>query len=104
MNKLLLRDKIKLIKDNNVSVQIFEILKQDNNFSYSIKNKGLIFDINLLSDTTINKINEIINNNNTNNKIKYTSYYLDKFDNDIIDNSIKRDINISKLKMIQRNI
>ena len=84
-----------------MSIKIFNILKTDVNFKYTTFKNGLIFDINKLSNLTIDKINNLLNNkNNKINKLTYDSYYLDKFDNDIIESTIKRDINISRLKII----
>ena len=99
MNKLLLSDKLKLINDNDISIQIYEILKQDKNFIFTQHKKGLLFDINLLNDITMNNINNLLNK-----KLVYESYFIDKFDNNVINNSIKRDINILKLKVIQKQV
>ena len=100
MNKIILKDKLKQIKNNTISIQIFNILKEDENFIYTIQNKGLLFDINKLNDYTINKINDLLSDTIKKEKFEYNSYFIDKFDNDIINNEIKRNINISKLKCI----
>ena len=100
MNKIILKDKLKQIKNNTISIQIFNILKEDENFIYTIQNKGLLFDINKLNDFTINKINDLLSDTIKKEKFEYNSYFIDKFDNDIINNEIKRNINISKLKCI----
>ena len=97
MNKLLLKNKLNLVKDNNISIEIFNILKEDENFIYEIFNNGLIFDINLLNDSTIQNINNVLNK-----KIVYESYFIDKFNNDnVIINVMKRNKNISNMKFIK---
>lgn len=97
MNKLLLKDKLNLIKDNKISIEIFNILKEDENFIYEIFNNGLIFDINLLNDNTIENLNNVLSK-----KIVYESYFIDKFNNDnVINNVMKRNKNISKMKFIK---
>jgi hypothetical protein len=76
MNKYELRNKIKTITSKQILIQIFEILKRDNNFKYSISEKGLLFDINLLKLDTIEQIENIINDD---------AYYIDNFDNLILE-------------------
>ena len=82
MNKLILKDKLQEIKDNNLSIQIYNILCTDEILIYTIFKKGLLFDINKLNNYTIVKINNLLNKKNTNiNNMNYESYYIDKFDN-----------------------
>ena len=98
MNKLLLKDKFKQITDNELSIKIYNIICTDENFIYTIIKNGLLFDINKLSNSTINKINNLLYNNETKDikKFSYKSYFVDKFDN----SEIKRTKDIlEKLKI-----
>lgn len=77
MNRYELRNKLKTITKKQIIFQIYEILKKDNNFKYTISDKGLLFDINLLKLDTLEQIENIIYDD---------TYYIDKFDNSILEN------------------
>ena len=76
MNKYELINKIKTITNKQILIQIFEILKKDKYFKYSISEKGLLFDINLLKLDTLEQIENIINDD---------AYYIDNFDKLILE-------------------
>ena len=103
MNKLILKDKLKEIKDNYLSLKIFDVLNDDTNFKYTIKNNGLLFDINKLNNNTIDKINIILNDKHKKEKIQYKSYYLDKFDNSINEKEIKKTRILENLRIKLNN-
>ena len=76
MNRYELRNKLKTITKKQIIFQIYEILKKDKNFKYTISEKGLLFDINLLKLDTLEQIENIINDD---------AYYIDNFDNLILE-------------------
>jgi hypothetical protein len=76
MNRYELRNKLKTITKKQIIFQIYEILKKDKNFKYTISEKGLLFDINLLKLDTLEQIENIINDD---------TYYIDNFDNLILE-------------------
>ena len=65
MNKYELKDKLKTITKKQILIKIFEILKRDTNFKYTISQKGLIFDINILKLDTLEQIKNIIDDSKT---------------------------------------
>ena len=90
--KLLLKDKLKNIKNKTQHKQIFNILLDDINFKYSTNNNGLYFDINKINIDTINNINELLETveETNNNKLEFTTYINYKLEK----NLIKLNINI----------
>ena len=90
--KLLLKDKLKNIKNKTHHKQIFNILLDDINFKYSTNNNGLYFDINKINIDTINNINELLETveETNDNKLEFTTYINDKLEK----NLIKLNINI----------
>ena len=90
--KLLLKDKLKNIKNKTHHKQILNILLDNINFNYSTNNNGLYFDINKISIDTINNINELLETveETNNNKLEFTTYINDKLER----NLIKLNINI----------
>ena len=83
--KILIKDKLKDIKYKNLHQQIYNILKDDNNFKHSTNKNGVYFDINLLNDETLNEINELMQTieDNKNDKLEYKPYYNKEYTNDI---------------------
>lgn len=83
--KILLKDKLKDIKYKNLHQQIYNILKEDNNFKHSINKNGVYFDINLLNDDTLNKINELLQTmkDKNNDKLEYKPYFIEEYNNNI---------------------
>ena len=59
IQKYNLKDKLKKL-DASECYEVFEILKEDACFKYSIKNDGILFDLNKLSNKTLFRINEIL--------------------------------------------
>ena len=90
--KLLLKDKLKNIKNKTHHKQIFNILLDGINFKYSTNNNGLYFDINKININTINNINELLETveETNDNKLEFTTYINDKLEK----NLIKLNINI----------
>ena len=77
--KILLKDKLKDIKYKKLHQQIYNILKEDNNFKHSINKNGVYFDINKLNDDTLNDINKLFNkikHEENINKLEYKPYFL----------------------------
>ena len=59
IEKYNLKDKMKNL-NNDDCYKVFEILKEDTCFKYSIKKDGILFNLNTLSNTTFIRINEIL--------------------------------------------
>ena len=59
IQKYNLKDKLKKL-DASDCYKVFKILKEDTCFKYSIKNDGILFDLNRLSSETLIKIDEIL--------------------------------------------
>ena len=53
------------------------MLKEDICFKYSVKNDGILFDLNKLSSETLIRINELLKNNidKKDDKLTYNSYF-----------------------------
>lgn len=82
-NKKRLNEKIKNIKDKNLYIQIYDILKTDENFKPSFNNNGLFFNLNSLDDITLIKINNLLNNDiqiDEKEKLTYISYYIESYE------------------------
>lgn len=82
------------IKDNNELNKIYTIITDEIGSDYSSNSNGMFFNLNILSDNCIEKLLEVIKNNNTNNNLSkienndYKSYKFDEIDN-IIDSGHK---------------
>ena len=79
-----LKERIKSIQNKEMYLKIYDILKNDINFKATQNNNGLYFNLNLLDDITLIKIDELLNNDiqpDVNEKIKYNSYYIETYDN-----------------------
>jgi len=77
--------KISKLTDKKDFVNIFNIIKSEVGDEVSMNRNGIFININLLSDDTVEKINEYLNENNDNttvteteNKIKYKPYSIDE--------------------------
>ena len=103
--KIQIKDKLKDKKYKNLHNEIFKILLSDDKFKYTSNMSGLYFDINILGECTLNKLNTIlhepnkINNNDNNSKLQYKSYFMEKYSNEIND-ADKLQNNLRKLKII----
>ena len=62
IEKYNLKDKMKNL-NNDDCYKIFEILKEDICFKYSIKNDGILFDLNKVSSETLVRINKLLGKN-----------------------------------------
>ncbi len=60
-----INDLIKKIKDRDILKEIFLLVQSDSNASYSHNNNGIFFDLTILMQTTLEKIEEIVRNNLT---------------------------------------
>lgn len=97
IQKYNLKDKLKKL-DASECYEVFEILKEDACFKYSIKNDGILFDLNKLSNETLFRINEILKKNidEIDNKLTYNSYFDEKYNNTL---SYKLNKQLLKLKI-----
>ena len=97
IQKYNLKDKLKKL-DASDCYEVFEILKEDTCFKYSIKNDGILFDLNRLSNETLFRINEILKKNidEIDNKLTYNSYFDEKYNNTL---SYKLNKQLLKLKI-----
>ena len=82
IEKYNLKDKMKNL-NNDDCYKVFEILKEDICFKYSIKNDGILFDLNKLSSETLIRINELLKNNidKKDDKLTYNSYFNEENNN-----------------------
>ena len=72
-----LKEKLKTIKNNELLLNIYTILQDDINFKPTLNNNGAFFNINIISDETLIKINKLLDlntNKNINQKLTYKSY------------------------------
>ena len=79
-----LKERIKNINDKEMYLKIYYILKNDINFKATQNNNGLYFNLNLLDDITLIKIDELLNNDippDVKNKLCYNSYYTETYSN-----------------------
>lgn len=77
-DKIKINNKIKQIIDKKLYIDIYHIVKNDDNFKPSLNNNGVYFNLNLLNEITLIKIENLINNyipTDDKNKLSYTSYY-----------------------------
>ena len=98
MNKHILRNKLKQINNNELSNDIYNILCNDINFKYTKNNNGILFNLSILTEETINNILNIIKAPKS-NKIEYNSYFEEKDNND---KCHYRNMNIKTLKIIKK--
>ena len=84
LQKKLLKDKLKNLKNTEIQKEIFNILTIDSNFKYTSNNNGVFFNINILNDETLDKISNILNEIKEikNEKLVYKTYYIEKYNND----------------------
>lgn len=81
-------DKINRINDKPVLVSIFKIVNRDIGENYSQNKSGIYFNMNLLSDSAILELSELVTNyidtenasENTEDKITYKSYSENELD------------------------
>ena len=79
-----LKERIKSIQNKEMYLKIYDILKNDINFKATQNNNGLYFNLNLLDDITLIKIDELLNSNikpDVNNKLSYNSYFTETYSN-----------------------
>ena len=88
MNNIKLKYSIKnKLRDDKYKIihkDILLILKEDNNFKYTSNNNGIFFDLQKLNDDTINNLNNLLNSIKDGeqiDKLKYKSYYVEKYKN-----------------------
>mgnify|MGYP003648094986 CR=1 FL=1 len=66
ISKQQLNDRIKSVEDKQILNQIFEFAKHDlvinDKIRFTINSSGVFFDMLLLSDDTIDKINKLVSN------------------------------------------
>ena len=84
LQKKILKDKLKNLKNTEIQKEIFNILTIDSNFKYTSNNNGVFFNINILNDETLDKISNILNEIKEikNEKLVYKTYYIEKYNND----------------------
>ena len=82
IQKYNIKDKMKNLNAGKC-YKIFEILKEDICFKYSVKNDGILFDLNKLSSETLIRINKLLKNNidKKDDKLTYNSYFDEKYNN-----------------------
>jgi hypothetical protein len=78
--------KINKLKDKNDFINLFNIIESDIGNDMSVNKNGIFFNLNILSDGCIDKINNYLlkildNNTETETKIKYQTYNQDDLDN-----------------------
>ena len=84
--KIKLNNMISNIKDKEILKEIFLVVRDELTSTgicrYTYNNNGIFFDLNILSDETLEKIETIINNSLLNEteseSIKYSIYSVDK--------------------------
>lgn len=74
-----LSEKISQIQDDKLYFKLFNELKNKNDFNYSRNKNGIFFDINKLSDKTIEIIKKFIDNNDI-QSIKYLNSESEKLE------------------------
>lgn len=77
--------KINKLKDKKDFINLFNIIESDIGNDMSINKNGIFFNLNILSDGCIDKINNYLllildNNTETETKIKYQSYNCDELE------------------------
>lgn len=77
-----LNDRIKMIKNKELYMNIYKIAKNDSNFKPTINKNGIYFNLNLLDELTLIKISQLINNDiqpDVKEKLSYNSYYIETY-------------------------
>lgn len=97
---LKINDLIKKVKDKHILKEIFYLaqneLQSSGECNYSHNDNGIFFDLKLLSENTLLKIEELAKNNNTDSEsINYNSYCSDEIIEHKISN-IERNILIKR--------
>ena len=77
--------KINKLKDKKDFINLFNIIESDIGNDMSVNKNGIFFNLNILSDNCINKINDYLlfaldTNTETETKIKYHSYNQDELE------------------------
>ena len=91
-NKLEINDKIKKIKKKKIFEEIFNMVKNYIKTSMTVNNNGIFFDINLLPNKILKKLDEYLDEqieyNLSNHKtLQYSSYSIN--DDEINDTNLK---------------
>lgn len=96
--KKIIKDKLRNVQKKKIQKEIYYLLSQDTNFNYTKNINGIYFNISVLNDDTLSKINDIleINKEIQGDKLIYKTYFLEKYNNDD-DNFIPRR-ELNKLK------
>ena len=96
-NKII-KDKLRNVQKKKIQKEIYYLLSQDVNFIYTKNINGIYFNINVLNDDTLSKINDIleINKEIQGDKLIYKTYFLEKYNNDDDNFVPRRELN--KLK------
>ena len=84
MDRTNLKNKMKRITDNQLYIQIYQVLKLDPSFKPSVNKNGIYYDMVPLDETTIETINELLNNDiqpDVKNKLSYNSYFTETYSN-----------------------
>ena len=92
MDRTNLKNKMKRITDNQLYIQIYQVLKLDPSFKPSVNKNGIYYDMVPLDETTIETINELLNNDiqpDVNEKLQYNSYYSETADDKLKKQLIK---------------
>lgn len=96
--KKIIKDKLRNVQKKKIQKEIYYLLSQDVNFIYTKNINGIYFNINVLNDDTLSKINDIleINKEIQGDKLIYKTYFLEKYNNDDDNFVPRRELN--KLK------
>ena len=78
--KKIIKDKLRNVQKKKIQKEIYYLLSQDVNFIYTKNINGIYFNINVLNDDTLSKINDIleINKEIQGDKLIYKTYFLEK--------------------------
>jgi hypothetical protein len=80
--KYKLKERIKNANNKKKYIDIYKILIRDSNFKPSLNNNGVYFNLNVLDDNTLIKIDELLNDDikaEVNEKLVYNSYYIETY-------------------------
>ena len=87
-----INDMIRKIKDKQLLKEVFNIslhdLQSNGDNKYSVNDNGIFFDLKLLSDTTLEKIEELLKQNISTETDSLTFSMHCSDDNDIVDGNI----------------
>jgi len=81
--KYKLKERIKNANNKKKYIDIYKILIGDSNFKPSLNNNGVYFNLNLLDDNTLIKIDKLLNDDikaEVNEKLVYNSYYIETYE------------------------